>query len=183
MAYRFFATPQRRFRVADTPGHAQYTRNMATGASTASLAVLLVDARKGMQVQTRRHSRIVAMMGIRHAVLAVNKMDLVGFDQATFDAIVAEAQTLATELGFASLQAIPLSALLGDNVMLPSAHMPWYTGPTLLDYLNTVDTSSSRFGYRCSGSIARSRTSGGFVARLLQAPCSPVMLCACCPQA
>jgi bifunctional enzyme CysN/CysC len=129
--------------VADTPGHAQYTRNMATGASTASLAVLLVDARKGLQVQTRRHSRIVAMMGIRHAVLAVNKMDLVGFDQATFTAIVAEAQTLAAELGFASLQAIPLSALLGDNVMLPSAHMPWYTGPTLLDYLNTVDTSSS----------------------------------------
>ena len=141
VAYRFFATPQRRFRVADTPGHAQYTRNMATGASTASLAVLLVDARKGLQVQTRRHSRIVAMMGIRHAVLAVNKMDLVGFDQATFTAIVAEAQTLAAELGFARLQAIPLSALLGDNVMQPSAHMPWYTGPTLLDYLNTVDTS------------------------------------------
>jgi len=143
VAYRFFATPQRRFRVADTPGHAQYTRNMATGASTASLAVLLVDARKGLQVQTRRHSRIVAVMGIRHAVLAVNKMDLVEFDQATFAAIVAEAQTLAAELGFASLQAIPLSALLGDNVMQPSAHMPWYTGPTLLDYLNTVDTSSS----------------------------------------
>jgi bifunctional enzyme CysN/CysC len=141
VAYRFFATPQRRFRVADTPGHAQYTRNMATGASTASLAVLLVDARKGLQVQTRRHSRIVAMMGIRHAVLAVNKMDLVGFDHATFAAIVAEAQTLATELGYASLQAIPLSALLGDNVMLPSANMPWYTGPTLLDYLNTADTS------------------------------------------
>ena len=140
VAYRFFATPQRRFRVADTPGHAQYTRNMATGASTASLAVLLVDARKGLQVQTRRHSRIVAMMGIRHAVLAVNKMDLVGFDQATFAAIVAEAQALAAELGFASLQAIPLSALLGDNVMQPSAHMPWYTGPTLLDYLNTMGT-------------------------------------------
>ena len=143
VAYRFFATPQRRFRVADTPGHAQYTRNMATGASTASLAVLLVDARKGVQVQTRRHSRIVAMMGIRHGVLAVNKMDLVGFDPAAFTAIVAEAQTLAAELGFASLQAIPLSALLGDNVMQPSAHMPWYTGPTLLDYLNTVDTGSS----------------------------------------
>ncbi len=144
VAYRFFATPQRRFRVADTPGHAQYTRNMATGASTASLAVLLVDARKGVQVQTRRHSRIVAMMGIRHAVLAVNKLDLVGFDQATFASIAAKAQALAAELGFASLQAIPLSALLGDNVMQPSAHMPWYAGPTLLDYLNTVDTGDQR---------------------------------------
>ncbi|MCF8208642.1 MAG: adenylyl-sulfate kinase [Rhodoferax sp.] len=142
VAYRFFATAQRRFRVAVTPRHAQYTRNMATGASTASVAVILVDARKGLLSQTRRHSRIVAMMGIVHGVLAVNKMDLVDFDQATFDSIVADAQTLATELGFASLQAIPLSGLMGDNVMQPSLRMPWYTGPSLLDYLNTIDSGN-----------------------------------------
>jgi bifunctional enzyme CysN/CysC len=144
VAYRFFTTEARRFVVADTPGHEQYTRNMATGASTASLAVILIDARKGVLVQTRRHSRIVAMMGIRHVVLAVNKMDLVGFDEPTFDAIVADYQSFASSLGFASLQAIPLSGLEGDNVLQPSNRMAWYSGPTLLDYLNTVDTGSSQ---------------------------------------
>jgi bifunctional enzyme CysN/CysC len=143
VAYRFFATGQRRFRVADTPGHEQYTRNMATGASTASLAVLLVDARKGVLVQTRRHSRIVAMMGIRHVVLAINKMDLVSHDPATFASIVADYQAFATELGFASLQAIPLSGLVGDNVLEPSPRMPWYAGPTLMQHLNTVDTGTA----------------------------------------
>jgi bifunctional enzyme CysN/CysC len=142
VAYRFFTTEARRFVVADTPGHEQYTRNMATGASTASLAVILIDARKGVLVQTRRHSRIVAMMGIRHVVLAVNKMDLVGFDEAIFDAIVADYRSFAGKLGFTSLQATPLSGLEGDNVLQPSNRMPWYTGPTLLDYLNTVDTRS-----------------------------------------
>ena len=144
VAYRFFTTDSRRFVVADTPGHEQYTRNMATGASTASLAVILIDARKGVLVQTRRHSRIVAMMGIKHVVLAVNKMDLVGFDEATFNTIVADYRAFATDLGFVSLQVIPLSGLTGDNVLAPSQRLPWYSGPTLLQHLNTVDTSSTQ---------------------------------------
>ncbi len=138
VAYRFFATDQRRFIVADTPGHEQYTRNMATGASTADLAVILIDARKGVLVQTRRHSRIVAMMGIRHVVLAVNKMDLVGFEEAVFNTIVADYRTFAAGLDFTSIQAIPLSGLTGDNVLNKSANTPWYNGPTLMAYLNTV---------------------------------------------
>jgi len=144
VAYRFFTTDERRFVVADTPGHEQYTRNMATGASTASLAVILIDARKGVLVQTRRHSRIVAMMGIKHVVLAVNKMDLVEFDEATFNAIVAEYRAFAADLGFVRLQALPLSGLTGDNVLQLSARMEWYSGPTLLQYLNTVDTRSTQ---------------------------------------
>lgn len=144
VAYRFFTTDERRFVVADTPGHEQYTRNMATGASTADLAVILIDARKGVLVQTRRHSRIVAMMGIKHVVLAVNKMDLVAFDEPTFNAILADYRAFAAKLGFVSLQAIPLSGLEGDNVLQTGARMAWYSGPTLLHYLNTVDTSSSQ---------------------------------------
>jgi bifunctional enzyme CysN/CysC len=144
VAYRFFTTDERRFVVADTPGHEQYTCNMATGASTASLAVILIDARKGVLVQTRRHSRIVAMMGIKHVVLAVNKMDLVGFDEATLNTIVADYRSFASNLGFATLQVIPLSGLTGDNVLAPSPNMPWYSGPTLMQYLNTVDTCSTQ---------------------------------------
>jgi bifunctional enzyme CysN/CysC len=139
VAYRFFASAQRKFVVADTPGHAQYTRNMATGASTAQLAIVLVDARKGVLTQTRRHSRIVAMMGIQHVVLAINKMDLVAFDAAVFEQIDVEYRRFAAALGFASVQSIPLSALEGDNMTLPSANMPWYQGPVLMDYLNAVD--------------------------------------------
>ena len=138
VAYRFFSTDRRRFIVADTPGHEQYTRNMATGASTADLAVILIDARKGVLVQTRRHSRIVAMMGIRHVVLAVNKMDMVGFDEGVYNAIVADYRAFAEGLGFAGIQAIPLSGLTGDNVLNPSAHTPWYSGPPLMAYLDTV---------------------------------------------
>jgi len=144
VAYRFFITDERRFVVADTPGHEQYTRNMATGASTASLAVILIDARKGVLVQTRRHSRIVAMMGIKHVVLAVNKMDLMAFDEATLNAIVADYRSFASNLGFSSLQVIPVSGLTGDNVLAPSPNMPWYSGPTLMQYLNTVDTRSTQ---------------------------------------
>jgi len=140
VAYRFFATAQRRFIVADTPGHEQYTRNMATGASTADLAVILIDARKGVLPQTRRHSRIVALMGLRHVVLAVNKMDLVGFDAECFNTIVANYAALATELGFASVQAIPVSSLDGDNVLTPSPRTPWYSGPSLMAYLDNVNT-------------------------------------------
>ena len=139
VAYRFFSTDKKRFIVADTPGHEQYTRNMATGASTAQLAVILIDARKGVLVQTRRHSRIVAMMGIRHAVLAVNKMDLINYSQEEFDTIVAEYQQFAKTLGFESVQAIPLSGLEGDNVLQASAKMPWYCGPSLMAYLDTVN--------------------------------------------
>jgi bifunctional enzyme CysN/CysC len=143
VAYRFFATDQRKFVVADTPGHEQYTRNMATGASTAQLAVILVDARKGVLTQTRRHSRIVAMMGIRHVALAINKMDLVAFGQAVFNRIESEYRNFAAALGFKSIRAIPLSALEGDNVFAPSANTPWYRGPTLMSYLNQIDVAGS----------------------------------------
>ncbi len=141
VAYRFFATDRRRFIVADTPGHEQYTRNMATGASTADTAVILVDARKGILTQTRRHSFIVSLLGIRHVLLAVNKMDLVGYEQATFEAIGAAYRELADRLGFAEVACVPVSALKGDNVMAPSATMPWYDGPTLLQWLETVQVA------------------------------------------
>lgn len=141
VAYRFFSTDNRKFIVADTPGHEQYTRNMATGASTADLAVLLVDARKGLLVQTRRHSRIVSMLGVRHVVVAVNKMDMVGWNEEVFSEIVADVRALLDDLGFASVQAIPMSALSGDNVAFRSEQTDWYTGPVLLDYLETVDVS------------------------------------------
>jgi len=143
VAYRFFSTPKRSFIVADTPGHEQYTCNMATGASTAELAVILVDARKGILVQTRRHSFICSLLGIRHAVLAVNKMDLTEYDQATFEQIVAAYQTFAKSLKFQTVVAIPISARLGDNVITRSPNMPWYRGPALLDHLETVDIESS----------------------------------------
>jgi bifunctional enzyme CysN/CysC len=143
VAHRFFATDNRRFIVADTPGHEQYTRNMATGASTASLAIILVDARKGILTQTRRHSRIVSMMGIRRVVLAINKMDLVSFDQEVFKAIEAEyARFASIHCAFESIQPIPISALTGDNVMVQSERMPWYTGPDLMHYLEWVDVKS-----------------------------------------
>jgi bifunctional enzyme CysN/CysC len=138
VGYRFFSTARRRFIVADTPGHEQYTRNMATGASTAELAVILVDATKGLLRQTYRHSAIVALMGIREVVLAVNKMDLVGYRQDRFDEIVEAYAPMAERLGLTRVTAIPVSALVGDNVMQPSAAMPWYPGPTLLHHLETV---------------------------------------------
>ena len=150
VAYRFFATDLRRYIVADTPGHEQYTRNMATGASTADLAVILIDARKGVLTQTRRHSRIVAMLGIRHVVLAVNKMDLMGFDQAVFDTIVSSYAAFASGFEFKSVQAIPLSGLEGDNVLHPSTRTPWYRGPSLMEYLDTVNVRDplDRGGFR-----------------------------------
>ena len=138
VAYRFFATPARRFIVADTPGHEQYTRNMATGASTADLAVILVDARKGVLTQTRRHTRIVAMMGIRQVLLAVNKMDLVDYSRDIFDAIVGDYVPFAASCGIVDVTAIPISALEGDHLVAPSPRMPWYDGPTVMGYLETV---------------------------------------------
>jgi bifunctional enzyme CysN/CysC len=142
VAYRFFTTERRKFIVADTPGHEQYTRNMATGASTADVAVILIDARKGVLIQTRRHSFIVSMLGIRHVALAVNKMDLVGYDQAVFDRIAADYREFAAGLGLTDVAAIPVSALRGDNVVEPGANMPWYDGPPLLRYLETVEAGA-----------------------------------------
>jgi bifunctional enzyme CysN/CysC len=138
VAYRYFTTGRRSFIVADCPGHEQYTRNMATGASNAELAIILVDARKGLLAQTRRHSAICALLGIRHVVVAVNKIDLVAFDQAVFDRIVAEYHGFAAALGFRSLVAIPLSGRFGDNVASRSTRTPWHLGPTLMEHLETV---------------------------------------------
>lgn len=143
VAYRFFATDHRKFIVADTPGHEQYTRNMVTGASTADVAVILVDAAHGVLTQTRRHSFITSLLGIRNVVLAVNKMDLVDYSEARYDEIVADYQAFADALKFQSITAIPLSALKGDNVIERSAHTHWYGGPTLLGFLETVDVSYS----------------------------------------
>ncbi|MGV3458276.1 sulfate adenylyltransferase subunit CysN [Sphingomonas sp.] len=138
VAYRFFATEKRKFIVADTPGHEQYTRNMVTGASTADLAVILIDARKGVLTQTRRHSFLAHLIGIRHIVLAVNKMDLVGYDRATFDAIVADYRAFADSIGITDFTAIPISGFKGDNITGPSANTPWYASPSLIEHLETV---------------------------------------------
>jgi bifunctional enzyme CysN/CysC len=138
VAYRFFATPRRKFIVADTPGHEQYTRNMITGASTADVAVLLIDARQGVLTQTRRHAYLVSLVGIRQVVLAVNKMDLVSYDRTLFDAIVADFNNSAKPLGFEGVTSIPLSALKGDNITERSGRTPWYQGPTLMGCLETL---------------------------------------------
>ena len=144
VAYRFFATERRKYIVADTPGHEQYTRNMATGASTADLAIILVDARKGVLTQTRRHAFICSLLRIRHVVLAVNKIDLVGHSQEIFNAIDTEFRDFAGKLDYASLVSIPLSARFGDNVIDRSPALGWYDGPTLLEHLDHVDVTSGR---------------------------------------
>ncbi len=144
VAYRYFATDKRKLIVADTPGHEQYTRNMITGASTADAAVILIDARNGVLTQTRRHSYLVSLVGIRSVVLAINKMDLVGFSQGVFDTIVADYRAFAEKIGLASFRAIPISALDGDNVSRPSDRTPWYDGPTLLSHLETLDVADRR---------------------------------------
>ena len=145
VAYRFFTTPRRSFIVADTPGHEQFTRNMATGASNAQLAVILIDARKGVLVQTRRHSFICSLLGIRHIVVAVNKIDLVDFNKNTFDRIVDDYSSFAAELGYVSVVPMPISARFGDNVMQESNNTQWYRGPLLLEYLEEVDIQSDTF--------------------------------------
>lgn len=144
VAYRFFTTEKRKFIVADTPGHEQYTRNMVTGASTADLAVILIDARKGVLTQSRRHSYLVHLLGIRHIVLAVNKMDLVGYDQAVFDKIVAEYGEFARSIGITEFTAMPISGYKGDNVTTPSENTPWYQGPALLPHLEAVEVDLER---------------------------------------
>ncbi|NML93306.1 sulfate adenylyltransferase subunit CysN [Novosphingobium olei] len=143
VAYRFFGTEKRKFIVADTPGHEQYTRNMVTGASTADLAVILIDARKGVLTQTRRHSYLAHLIGIRHIVLAVNKMDLVGYDQATYDAIVADYAAFARSIGIERFVPMPISGFKGDNITGLSANTPWYTGPSLIQHLETVEVDTT----------------------------------------
>ena len=144
VAYRYFSTPSRKFIIADTPGHEQYTRNMATGASTCDLAVILIDARQGVLTQTRRHSFIVSLLGIRHVVVAVNKMDLVNYDEAVFTAICDDYSAFVSRIGFADLHFVPLSALKGDNVVERSDAMPWYLGKPLLNHLETVHVGGDR---------------------------------------
>ena len=144
VAYRFFNTEKRKFIVADCPGHEQYTRNMITGASTADLAVILIDARKGVLVQTRRHSYLCHLIGIRKVVLAVNKMDLVGYDQGVFDTIVADYGKFAKSIGIESFTALPISGFKGDNITGPSANTPWYAGPSLIEHLDTVELNTAR---------------------------------------
>ncbi|MFE3824549.1 sulfate adenylyltransferase subunit 1 [Streptomyces sp. NPDC059092] len=146
VAYRYFATPRRRFILADTPGHVQYTRNMVTGASTAELAVVLVDARNGVVEQTRRHAAVAALLRVPHVVLAVNKMDLVEYAEPVFASIAKEFTAYAASLGVPEITAIPISALAGDNVVEPSAHMDWYGGPTVLEHLETVPVSHDLTG-------------------------------------
>jgi bifunctional enzyme CysN/CysC len=143
VAYRFFTTEKRKFIVADTPGHEQYTRNMVTGASTADCAVILIDARKGVLQQTRRHSHLVHLLGIRHVVLAVNKMDLVGYDQSTFERIVADYRGFAQSIGIADFTAIPLSGFKGDNITALSPNTPWYDGPALIEHLEKVEVDAA----------------------------------------
>jgi bifunctional enzyme CysN/CysC len=143
VAYRYFATEKRKFIVADTPGHEQYTRNMVTGASTANLAVILIDARKGVLVQTRRHSYLTHLLGIKSVVLAVNKMDLVNYAQATFDSIVADYRTFAEGIGIRDFLAIPISSLVGDNITSASGNTTWYAGPSLMSHLETVEIDAT----------------------------------------
>ncbi len=144
VAYRYFSTNKRKFIIADTPGHEQYTRNMVTGASTANLAIILIDATKGVITQTRRHTFLVSLLGIKHVVLAVNKMDLVNFDGRVFDQICKDYDNFVTQLDIPDVNYIPLSALKGDNVVEPSIHMPWYTGKCMLDFLERIHISSDR---------------------------------------
>ena len=143
VAYRYFATEQRKFIIADTPGHEQYTRNMATGASTCDLAIILIDARHGVQVQTRRHSYICSLLGIKHVVIAINKMDAVDYDQEVYKKIKADYREFAKQLNIADVRFVPISALKGDNVVNQSENMPWYPGSPLLRLLNTVEISSN----------------------------------------
>ncbi len=170
VAYRFFSTPRRSFIVADTPGHEQYTRNMATGASNSDAAVILIDARKGVLTQTRRHSYICSLLGIRHVAVAINKIDLVEYSAETFHHIVGDYFGFAKSLGFASITAIPLSARFGDNVTARSEKLKWFEGPTLLEYLESPRCAGgaarrNRSVSRCSGSTARTWTSAASPAR------------------
>ena len=187
VAYRFFSTDRRKFVVADTPGHEQYTRNMVTGASTADLAVILVDARKGVLVQTRRHSFIASLLGIRHVVLAVNKLDLMGYSREVFAAIDADYRQFAAEIGLTDIVSIPLSALRGDNITAPSPETPWYEGPTLIGHLETVEiddaVADSPFRMPVQWVNRPDSDFRGFSGLVLGARCTPATGCGCCPRA
>jgi sulfate adenylyltransferase subunit 1 (EFTu-like GTPase family) len=162
VAYRYFATPKRKFIIADTPGHVQYTRNMVTGASTADLGLVLVDARQGLTEQSRRHAVILSLLRVPHLVLAVNKMDLVDYDEATYNKIHEEFASFATKLSIPDLEVIPISALKGDNVVTRSENMPWYDGQSLMHHLENVHVATATWSTsasRCSTSSARSPTS------------------------
>jgi sulfate adenylyltransferase subunit 1 len=148
VAYRYFTTDKRSFIVADTPGHEEYTRNMAVGASFADLAIILIDAKQGVLVQTKRHARICALMGIKYFVFAVNKMDLVGYSEERFNEITKQIDELSKELGLASVKIIPVPATEGDNITVKSDNTPWYPGEALLTYLENVDVSSASPGYQ-----------------------------------
>ena len=143
VAYKYFSTPKRKFIIADTPGHIQYTRNMVTGASNADLIIILVDARNGVVEQTRRHSLIASLLNIPHVVVAINKMDLIGYDQKGYEQIVADYKKVAAQLKLNNVSYVPISALVGDNIVDPSTHINWYEGPTLLEYLENVEVKSS----------------------------------------
>ena len=166
VAYRYFATSARSFIVADTPGHEQYTRNMATGASNADLAIVLVDARKGLLTQTHRHSIIVSLLGVRHVVLAVNKIDLVGYDERIFRDIVIAYRKFAEPLGFRSLLAIPISARFGDNVSSRSARTPWYQGAHLLEHLERIEVEEDRRAAPVSSACSMDQSSASRFSRL-----------------
>src|SRR5262249_15893525 len=146
VAYRYFSTPRRKFIIADTPGNEQYTGNMATGASTAHAAIVLIDATKGLLPQSRRHTYIASLLGIRHVIAAVNKMDLLDYREDVFAAIAREFDRLAARLGIASVYAIPVSALKGDNIVAPSTHMPWFEGPALLQHLENIPVEAHDAG-------------------------------------
>lgn len=143
VAYKYFSTPQRKFIIADAPGHVQYTRNMVTGASNCELAIILIDARNGVVEQTRRHTYLCALLGIKHLVVAVNKMDMIGYDEEAFYRIAATFKQFSRELKFNTIHFIPVSALHGENIVEGSAHLSWYQGPTLLQYLETIDTEEN----------------------------------------
>jgi bifunctional enzyme CysN/CysC len=177
VAYRYFATPRRKFIIADTPGHVQYTRNMVTGASTADLAVILVDATKGVQTQSRRHAFLTSLLGIPHMIVAVNKMDLVGYEQWVYDAIVREFSAFAAKLTVQDLTFVPVSALEGDNVITPSAKMPWYQGGTLLHRLETANvgarTNAIDFRFPVQYVIRPNQTFRGYAGTVASGSVSP----------
>jgi bifunctional enzyme CysN/CysC/sulfate adenylyltransferase subunit 1 len=191
VAYRYFATPRRKFIIADTPGHVQYTRNMVTGASTADLGLVLVDARQGLTEQSRRHAVLLSLLRVPHLVLAVNKMDLVDYDQATYDRIQAEFTAFATKLTIPDLTVIPISALNGDNVVDRSSHMPWYEASRCCTTSRTCTSpptaTSSTPGSRCSTWCDRSptpsTTTAGTPVSWLAECSSRVTRCWCCPAA
>ena len=177
VAYRYFATPKRKFIIADTPGHIQYTRNMVTGASTAELAIILIDARNGVVTQSKRHGFIASLLQIPHILVAVNKMDLVDFDQKVYDEIVDEYTAFASKLSVQDLTFIPISALLGDNVVHKSANMPWYDGPSLLHHLENVNVGSSRnlvdFRFPVQMAIRPNQNFRGFAGQITSGSISP----------